>query len=173
MLRGPIREAIDTGQPVAASTLERVSAQFSHRDDYADTLIMLAADATDTVSAAATWLIKHHLEQGRTLSPAQTGKLIENLLAITAWGAQLHVCQSIRFLDIPPNYATTLIAWLRPLRSHQRPFLRAWALDATCQVARQRENAMPEARAALEAALTDPAASVKARARAINRQFEA
>ena len=29
------------------------------------------------------------------------------------------------------------------------------------------------ARAALEAALTDPAASVKARARAINRQFEA
>lgn len=172
MLRGPIREAIDTGQPVAASTLERVSAQFSHRDDYADTLIMLAADATDTVSAAATWLIKHHLEQGRTLSPAQTGKLIENLLAITAWGAQLHVCQSIRFLDIPPNYATTLIAWLRPLRSHQRPFLRAWALDATYEVARQRENAMPEARAAVEAALADPAASVKARARNIARSLK-
>ena len=118
MLRGPIREAIDTGQPLAASALERVSTQFGHRDDYADTLIVLAADATDNVSAAATWLIKHHLEQGKTLSPAQTGKLIETLVAVTAWGAQLHVCQSIRFLDIPPNYATTLIAWLRPLRSH-------------------------------------------------------
>lgn len=172
MLRVPIREAMDTGQPLAVSELEDICAQFGHRDDFADTLILLAADAADPVSSAATWLIKHVLERGKILSPGQTGKLIEHLPAITAWGAQLHVCQSIRFLAIPPNYAAALLGWLRPLRRHDRPFLRAWALDATCEVAAQRGNAMPEARAALDAALTDPAASVKARARTILRRLD-
>ena len=136
MLRVPIREAMDTGQPLAMSELEDICAQFGHRDDFADTLILLAADAADPVSSAATWLIKHVLERGKILSPGQTGKLIEHLPAITAWGAQLHVCQSIRFLAIPPNYAAALLGWLRPLRRHDRPFLRAWALDATCEVGR-------------------------------------
>lgn len=171
MLRVPIREAIDTGQPLSAVELEGIRAQFGAREGYADTLILLSADAADHISTAATWLLKNFLETGGSLASVQVERLIERLPAVTARGAQLHVCQSVRFLEIPPNYAASLLVWLRPLRSSKHPFLRAWSIDATCEMALQRPNAMPEARNVLEAALSDPSASVKARARAIARKF--
>ena len=169
MVLEPLRETLRGGQPLAVSELARLSDMYRGQPGYIDTLILMSADHQDQVSNASTWLLKRALETGSRLSQAQTKTLIERLPAITWWGAQLHLCQMIHFLDLPANYAAPLIVWLRPLRKSDRPFLRAWALDATCEIARQRENFTPEALAALEAALHDEAASVKARARRIAR----
>lgn len=152
----------------ALTILGEIEAAFGARCDYVDQLLSLAADNVDTVSSGATWLLKSRLEQQGELSAGQTETLILGINAVRDWSAQLHLCQSIRFLTVTEPLAEPLVSWLEPLLAHPRPFLRAWSLDALCHVAKHNARFMTKAQHALETARADPAASVKARARNID-----
>lgn len=147
------------------TVLGEAEAQFRDRPNYVDALIDLAADPDNAISTGATWLIKSILESGRVLSTNQTRALIRNLVGIAAWQAQLHICQSARHLKISAQDAGTIANWLQPLLTHDRPFVRAWAVDALCRVARQHKRYRRRVAKALDTAAEDPAASVRARAR--------
>ena len=77
----------------------------------------------------------------------------------------MHICQSARFLPVDADQALVLAEWLRPLLTAPKPFVRAWSLDAFLHVCALLPSHAGEGRMALEAALNDPAASVRARAR--------
>ncbi|AWW75695.1 hypothetical protein CD351_14765 [Erythrobacter sp. KY5] len=133
--------------------------------DYFDALIELAGSRDGHVPAGATWLIKSALEAGHEASSSQAEALIACLPAITGWAAKLHLCQSIGFLDITPRHTAALANWLEPLLQHERPFVRAWSLDALGHLARADESFADRFEAALAAAAKDDRASVRARAR--------
>ena len=123
--------------------------------------------SVDTI--AVTWLLKHALEQGEPLSVPLTTRLIAALRDDWAWEAELHVCQSVRYMKIDPSQARTLAHWLRKRLAHERAFVRAWSLDALCARAESNHRYRRSADEALDDAETDPAASVRARVRNLRK----
>ena len=151
------------------TTLTAIEEKYGPKPWYLGALVAMASDADAKVSDGATWLLKSSLEKGATLSARQTAELVPILESITTWQAQLHLCQALRHIDIPPNYSSTVADWLSPLLHHTRPFVRAWAVSALCDLARQHADCKKSAHAAMDAALCDPAASVRARARSLQK----
>jgi hypothetical protein len=105
------------------------------------------------------------LEAGRELSKLQCRTLISKLETVESWAAQLHLCQVIRHLSPNAQGAEEIVRWLLPLLAHDRPFVRAWSLDALCHVSALYSVYASRAEEALNSATRDAAASVRARAR--------
>ena len=160
-----LRDALTHFDGKAVSILSEIRAGFGSRKTFVSELVALAADGEAAVSDGATWLIKNLLEDGAQLTPSQTEDLIGRLDAITTWQAQLHVCQSAGHLDVPARQTGAFADWLTPLLQSDRPFLRAWSMDALQHLAARNAELVHRAEAALDAAEQDPAASVRARAR--------
>lgn len=149
----------------AVSILSEAQAQFGASASFLPELVDLASRQTEHIADGATWLIKNCLEKGERLTPETTAILFSNLNEVTTWQAQLHVCQSFAYLEIPSPAATNTAAWLDGLLQHKRPFLRAWSMDAYQHLAIQHPSLEARAEVALAEAERDQSASVKARAR--------
>lgn len=151
----------------AITLLAEAETAFREQPGYRSALVRLAADPEDTISSAATWLLKSWLEKGGVISTKQTSELCFKLAGVTSWQAQLHLCQSVRFLAVARDEADAVHSWLMPLLARDRPFVRAWSLDALASLARQHSHLHAAFAKALEHAEQDEAASVRARARNI------
>ncbi|WP_109356152.1 hypothetical protein [Sphingorhabdus sp. EL138] len=149
----------------AVSMLGEIEAEFGGEAEYLNALIALAAHDQEAVSSGATWLIKAALERRQALSAAQSEALWDEIPAIRYWQAQLHICQSAAHLTFSADGAAVMDRWLTPLLHHDRPFLRAWSVDALCRIAAQHPEYGHAARDAARAAAKDSAASVRARVR--------
>lgn len=149
----------------ATDVLAEIRATFGSQKTFLSELVPLAAHKDAIVSDGATWLIKAVLDDGGRLTDSETEALLGRLDAITSWQAQLHICQSVRHLAVPKHLASTCADWFEALRKSNRPFLRAWSMDALQELASQDVEFAGRAAAALQAAEQDPAASVRARAR--------
>jgi len=170
-LKAEIRSKIAEFDRRSPSVLGETEAQFGRERGYLTALIGLAGDQNAPVSSGSTWLIKSHLEAGGSLSPSQVAKLLGQLDLIKEWDAQLHICQSVRLLTIAGAEVALLAIWLTPLMSNSRPFLRAWSLDAVCRLAAEHPLYDDLAQKALAAGLDDGAASVRARARRLQKEL--
>ncbi len=166
----PLRDALTAFDGRATTILGEAEARFAEAPGYLEALIALAGEGDARVSGGATWLIKARLEAGGRLGPGETSALLTKLALITAWDAQLHLCQIARYLTFGAGDAERFSSWLEGLLTHKRPFLRAWSLDALCRVALQHEGYRARALEALEAGAQDPAASVKARVRRLRKE---
>lgn len=163
--RDLLRDQIAEFDGRSTTILGEAEARFKNDADYLESLIALAGDPSSEVSSGATWLLKAFFEGGGSLSDVETTALMAQLANVTAWDAQLHLCQSARHLTLKGNDAKGFAAWLEPLMAHKRPFVRAWSVDALCRVAVQSPEYKNAAQDALAAASEDDAASVRARVR--------
>jgi len=171
-LKSQIRAKIAEFDRRSPSVLGETEAEFGSHRGYMAALVDLAADADPPVSSGSTWLIKSHLETGGHLSRSQTARLLAHLDLVTEWDAQLHICQSVRLLTLGLAQAGALAAWVTPLLSHSRPFVRAWSLDAMCRIGAVHAEFRTLAKDALASALDDGSASVRARARRLADDFK-
>lgn len=160
-----LEEALKSFDGKATTILTEIRATFGGEEALLSGLVPLVAHAETQVSDGATWLIKDLLDDGVRLTPSQIEDLIGQLDAATSWQAQLHLCQSIRHLEIPEHQTIPCADWLAPLLQSERPFLRAWSMDALQHLASRNSKLGGAAKIALAAAEQDPAASVRARAR--------
>lgn len=149
----------------AVSILSEAQAKFGASASFLPELVDLASSQTEHIASGATWLIKNCLEKGERLTPATTAVLFANLNEAKTWQAQLHLCQSFAYLEIPAPAAANTADWLDGLLRHKRPFLRAWSMDAYQHLGKQHPRLEERAEVALTHAEQDEAASVKARAR--------
>ena len=146
--------------------LQALADQHGGSADYVDCLIGCFDTEPTTVADGATWLFLAWVRGGTNQPTAQqVDAILDHLPALTGWGAQLHICQCARLLPVDADQALVLAEWLRPLLAAPKPFVRAWSLDAFLHVCALLPSHAGEGRMALEAALNDPAASVRARAR--------
>ena len=93
--------------------LSDASEDLKGRDGYHDALMKLAVQSDRKRSIGATWLLKHELEAGWIASEMQISTIIAGLRQVKFWEAQLHVCQSVRFLKVPESDVQALLSWLR------------------------------------------------------------
>ena len=163
--------------------LQALADQHAASADYVDCLIKCFDRNPTTIADGASWLLLAHLRgggdggggdnsdgdgdgcYGGDLTPRLVDGLIAQTNVLTSWAAQLHICQSLRLIPLDADQALVLAEWLRPLLGSEKPFVRAWSLDAFLHVCTLLPSHAGEGRMALEAALNDPAASVRARAR--------
>jgi len=103
---------------------------------------------------AASWVLKARLEAGLLGQTAQNS-IYECLPKLTQPDAILHVLQMVQHAP----YAA--VDDVRPYLTHKRTLVRVWALDAVARVAP--DEAVP----LIEAALDDPSAAMRARARSL------
>ena len=149
----------------AITILGQIEAEFGNDPQYLAALVELLPSDQPHLENGATWLIKDRLERGDALSQARTDQLAAAAPALDDWQAQLHLAQSVRHLSPSLPAARILAVEMQSLLSHERPFLRAWSLDALVHLASLYEEFRAPADEALKGAEDDPAASVRARAR--------
>ena len=160
-----LEEALKRYDGKTTEGLAEIRAAFGDRPTFLSDLAGLATHDDPLVSEAATWLIKAQLEDGARLTGSETEALLGRLDRVTSWQAQLHICQSVRHFEVPTQLAIDCVEWCEALLTHDRPFLRAWSMDALQELARQNAELAQRAEMALAAAEQDPAASVRGRAR--------
>ena len=160
-----LEEALARYDGKATGVLAEIRVTFGSQETFLSELVGLAAHEEAAISDGATWLIKAQLDDGARLTSSETEALLYHLYAITPWKAQLHICQSVRHLDVPMHFVTNCADWFETLLKNDRPFLRAWSMDALQKLAQQDAELAQRADTALAAAEHDPAASVRARAR--------
>ena len=137
------------------------------RPDADARLIACLSDPRPTVADGATWIIKSRTEAGIALSPADLAALTGALSLVTGWPAQLHLCQIAGALPLTPDQRARWVVWASPLLQHDRPFVRAWALDCLCRLSPDAGGMSQH----LTVAARDPAASVRARARKLAKEL--
>lgn len=152
----------------AVTILGELEAEYADYPDYLDGLIVLMADRETVVSDGATWLIKSALEKGGRLSPDQAAQFVGHFCALEGWAGKLHVCQTMQYIEIPCDRADTAAQWVTGLLEHDRPFVRAWAIDALCRIAVQHASFRDVASDAVQNGGRDNAASVRARCRKLD-----
>lgn len=130
-----------------------------------DAVLDAMRDDETLVQAGASWLLRETLARGCVLDDAQLDRLAGALEHTHDGFGRLHLCQALRHLRVPERHAEPFAVFLRECFSSGNTFLRAWAPDGLFRLAEQHERFLGEATAAVEAALSDPAASVRARAR--------
>ncbi|MEM9642757.1 MAG: hypothetical protein AAGA19_14785 [Pseudomonadota bacterium] len=135
-----------------------LAAQRYQSDDAEDLLRMCRSDVARE-AVAGTWILKALLETGRA-DGIRLEQAFDVLRSPPDWTVALHLLQSVRFAR-----DAVAQALIDPYLDHERTLLRVWALDALVRVA-------PDAaRARVDAALHDTAASMRARARALSAEL--
>ncbi|SFA84529.1 hypothetical protein SAMN05421688_1097 [Poseidonocella pacifica] len=162
-----LREELIEYDGQSVSMLSEISTRHLGRTGFLSELTDLASDDDPGVSEGATWIIRDLLEGGQSLLSQDVERLVGGLGDITAWQAQLHVCQSMGYISVSGEAALTLECWLTALLDAPRPFLRAWAVDALCRL----RPASSDTHALLKRMETDEAASVRARVRNLKAEF--
>ena len=160
-----LRGALDCFDGKAVSLLSEAAVQWSDAPDYLDSLIALCGDDAPMVQSGASWLLLDHARQGGRLTEARLAALGTRLGGLQDWSGVLHVLQLLEYQPVPPDDVSPFADLARQHLDHDRPFLRAWSVSALCRLATRHPHLLAEAEAAHRAALDDPAASVRARAR--------
>lgn len=132
-----------------------------------DELLALTAGPDENASIGATWLLRRWLRGGARPPVDFTARLAERLDDVTSPWARQHLCQCMADLGVGEDDVEAFGAFVRTCRASERPFLRAWAVDALVRLAASHPALEGEAHTSLEEALADPASSVRARARRI------
>lgn len=133
--------------------------------DVLDTLVDVVGDDDAHMQTGASWLLRYYLADGFELTQAQVSRLASHLAGVHDGFGRLHLCQALRDLDVPSVDAEAFAEFIRDSAASRNTFLRAWAPDAFFRLALRHERYMDEARTMVVTALSDPAPSVRARAR--------
>lgn len=113
------------------------------------------------IAAAATWLIKALVEQGK-VDRLDASALIKAAHATQDWQAALHILQLGQYM---PEVADRFVAQI--YLHHPKPMVRAWALDCLARAALRGDGDMETVRGEVARVLRDGKASEKARARQV------
>ena len=125
-----------------------------------------------TLQPGATWLIKHHFDQGRKVEQAALSPLLSNPIELKAWEAQLHLLQILPHLPLTVEFFPPLESFVRSCLSHTNKFVRAWAYQGMYELSNLVPELKPELITRCQQALEEESASVKVRVRKVLEKIE-
>ncbi|WP_338291750.1 hypothetical protein [Planctobacterium marinum] len=118
---------------------------------------------------AASWLLKHYLEEGFILDELLVRKTLLTLLQTQLWDTRLHLLQCLGMLNIETELAHQLFQKLKLLTADKNKMVRAWAYNGLHEVAKQFPHYKTQTWEILSAVAENEAPSVQARIRKITR----
>ena len=126
---------------------------------------VIALLSVDDAQRGASWLLKHHLDNGNRLTAQQVRKVHHALPGLTHWESRLHLLQCQQYLSVAAAERAVVEGFFRRCLADENKFVRAWAYDALYRLAGQYADLSEELDQILEMAMRDEAPSVKARLR--------
>lgn len=147
--------------------LEAMQKRYTPDDAVLSELVRLSVHADENPAIGASWLLHSWLSGGASLPPIATAELTDGLGGLPGHWVRLHACRLVPALVLTPTQAAAWADFLVACRAEERPFLRAWATDGLVRLAAIHVEHSKAAQRAVEEAMSDPAASVRARARRI------
>lgn len=160
-----LKQALLLCDPSSADELTGVYQHFSDLKHFEKHLVACLVE--NDSHRAASWVLKHHLEQGFLLSDKHTKTVLLAYLDMEHWEARLHILQSIGFLMIPDALTNALYSQLRHQLSDKNKFIRAWTYNALHELAQQQADFQNDVNELLKIAMKEEAPSVTARIRKI------
>ncbi len=116
----------------------------------------------------ASWLLKKYFGTQENISHQLNDEVLQAMLIVQHWEAQLHLLQTLPYLTIPKSTAPIIKKHLLSLTENNNKFIRAWAYNGLhvlqSQYPQYRYDIMPR----LKKALLDESPSVQARIRQLN-----
>lgn len=169
MYREQFKSALYEFDGIAVSILSEARVKFRKDEEYLLNLVELSGDAESRISDGATWILKEEVSDGIQLPKNLSDKLIQNLPHISSWQAVLHIFQTIHLLNFSEDQIEKAIEWSKKYTQHERPFIRAWSMNAIVMLGRGYQKFYEDVELYLKNAEQDKAASVRARARNLRK----
>ncbi|RED52274.1 hypothetical protein [Aestuariispira insulae] len=137
------------------------------RDHAELTGLLVALMAMPDRERGASWMMKHHLEQGdANLEPVDALAFHQAGVAQQHWEARLHYLQSLNYVHVPERSRTLVQAFLKQGIEAEQKFIRAWSYNGLYLLACQFPDLQGTVQYQLEEALeSEDTGSVKARIR--------
>ena len=146
--------------------LENIYSVYAGEASFSKTVVELL-DSVAHFQEGASWLLKHHLEQGHQLEPALTRQIYAAVSALKNWVTRLHILQCMPYLKIDASVKSEVENFLRKSIRDKNKFVRAWAYNGFYELAWAFPEYREETLGLLNSALQKEAASVQARVRQI------
>ncbi|MDO3380961.1 hypothetical protein [Gilvimarinus algae] len=162
-----LTDSIDQWDGKSAKDITAVYNRYYREPDFAPHCIKLLAEPHR--QKAASWLLKHHLETGHSLSTAQLNQVCKALDALHDWESQLHLLQLLAGQRFSAPQRQALEPFVRQCLTATHKFVRAWAYNLLHELAQQFPDLAKDARDIIAATERDEAPSVKARLRQLQR----
>lgn len=140
--------------------------QYLTHENFFNLLIQLTK-TQPPIQDATTWIIKHHFDNGHSISAEHTDALLKTSLSFQSWPAKLHVLQIIPHLQINTDNFITIDSLSRDCLDDTNKFVRAWAYQALYQLYEFCPDNKEELIALCELAMTHESASIKVKVRKI------
>ena len=119
------------------------------------------------VQIAATWLIKHHYDNGNTLDRSDTEKLVKLSAALESWEAKLHVLQLLPHFKLSDETVILADDFARECLTHPNKFVRAWAYQGLFTLTKYMPEMKRELAILCQGAMETESAAIKAKVRKI------
>lgn len=104
-----LQQVLSGGEEQQVATLKSIYRQQQGREHFVRDLLSLLG--VEAYQKAASWLLKHHIEQGNALTDQEMWVLAENMQPIYDWESRLHLLQIlpwVLFLRMPSCWWKTL-----------------------------------------------------------------
>jgi hypothetical protein len=127
-------------------------------------------DNDEALQNGATWLLKHHCENGGTFKAADSKLLFSKARHLGSWPGRLHFLQLMPYMPVKHAAPADLASFLSECLTDKNKFVRAWAYNGFHLLAQEYAEYQVESKQLIEQAMENEAASVRARIRNILRE---
>lgn len=163
-----LKQALQICDGDSTDEMLRVYFHFRANKDFEKQLVSCLTDTS--LESAASWLLKHHLEQGFMLCDQLNDKALQAFQMMVHWEARLHILQMIKLFRIAESAVPELWQVVLQQTQENNKLLRAWSYNALYEIALQHPEYRPQAMKYLHfAEENEQAASVLARVRKIKQ----
>lgn len=167
-----LRDEIAGWDSKSADAISDIYQRYADRESFLDDIVDFLNEPA--LQPGATWLLKHHLEDGRSgLDLHLNDRIYAALPGLQHWASKLHVLQCLPHMTIPSKRSKDLEVFLRACLTDTNKFVRAWSYGAFHALAAQHREYRDEATQIFARALSEEAPAVRARVRqVVKRGFE-
>lgn len=132
--------------------------------NFASTLAALLAEQDN--QRGASWLLKHHIDNGHAVKRDDAQVCYTSLDQLTHWETQLHILQTMHALPIDAAHKAAVHRFLTKNVTSTKTLIRAWSYTGFVILACQHKEYRAEAQMLLEQAKQlETAGSIKVRIR--------
>ena len=115
----------------------------------------------------ATWLVKHHYDQGNSLPYLLTEEYLKECANFNVWEAKLHLLQVFPHFNLSDNSVVLMEDFVRDCLTDKKKFVKAWAYNGLFALTKYNPELVTEVEFICNKAMQTESAAIKAKVRKI------
>jgi len=134
--------------------------------DFFESLVTICVNEQD-LQKPATWLIKHHYDNGQTLPESLTERLLTTCKSVENWEAKLHLLQLLPHFQLTDKSIIITEDFARKCLADNNKFVRAWAYNGLYELTKYIPELKTELEFICQRGMETESAAIKSKVRKI------